>query len=208
MRIVLHEVDTCGTHTIPLENEELTYTYSHKRILIMIRRVTVLTLFAVCLTLNIASAQTSFHDAFLSSFDQANEKVVALAGAFSQDQYGWRPDEGVRSVSEALMHVAGANFFFGGMLGGEVPADYEGKNLEAEVSNKEDAIKALKASIEFARSAIAGVSTEALDEQIELFGNDAPRMSLVLLIGDHANEHLGQLIAYARSNDVTPPWSN
>jgi hypothetical protein len=23
----------------------------------------------------------------------------------------------------------------------------------------------------------------------------------------HLHEHLGQLIAYARANDVTPPWS-
>jgi hypothetical protein len=28
-----------------------------------------------------------------------------------------------------------------------------------------------------------------------------------LITATHLHEHLGQLIAYARSNAVTPPWS-
>ena len=30
---------------------------------------------------------------------------------------------------------------------------------------------------------------------------------IALMIGGDLHEHLGQLIAYARSNKVTPPWS-
>jgi hypothetical protein len=32
-------------------------------------------------------------------------------------------------------------------------------------------------------------------------------LELWLLTTTHIHEHLGQLIAYARSNDVVPPWS-
>ena len=39
------------------------------------------------------------------------------------------------------------------------------------------------------------------DEDVE----EATYLLLILL--SHSHEHLGQLIAYARSNDVTPPWS-
>jgi hypothetical protein len=28
-----------------------------------------------------------------------------------------------------------------------------------------------------------------------------------MVMGNHMHEHLGQSIAYARSNGVTPPWS-
>ena len=180
---------------------------SHNEEIVMFKRLTLLAVFAFSFTLG-ASAQSTFHKAFLSSLDQANEKVVSLAGAFSEDQYSWRPAEGVRSVSEAMMHVANANFFFGGQLGGEVPEMYKGRNLEKEVTTKAEAVKTLEASIKFVRDAVKGVSVEALDEEIDMFGNKAPRLSMVLLVGDHANEHLGQLIAYARSSGVVPPWSN
>jgi hypothetical protein len=29
----------------------------------------------------------------------------------------------------------------------------------------------------------------------------------MMVLASHAHEHLGQAIAYARSNNVTPPWS-
>lgn len=155
-----------------------------------------------------ASAQSTFHNTFLSSYDAATDKVMQLAGAFSEDQYDWRPAEGVRSVSEAMMHVASANFFFASMLGAELPEGINPQELEAKVKTKKEASKMLEMSIKLARKAVKNTSTAALEEEIDLFGNQAPKMRLVLLVGDHANEHLGQLIAYARSAGVVPPWSN
>jgi hypothetical protein len=32
-------------------------------------------------------------------------------------------------------------------------------------------------------------------------------MRFLLIFVEHVHEHLGQLIAYARSNSVVPPWS-
>lgn len=49
--------------------------------------------------------------------------------------------------------------------------------------------------------------THKLDDEVDLFGMKLNNMAIVLIIGGHANEHLGQLIAYARSNDIAPPWS-
>jgi hypothetical protein len=34
-----------------------------------------------------------------------------------------------------------------------------------------------------------------------------PRWAVMLQLVAHMNEHLGQSIAYARANDVVPPWS-
>lgn len=41
---------------------------------------------------------------------EVEEKVVGLAEAIPADKYGWRPAPGVRSVSEALMHIASAHY--------------------------------------------------------------------------------------------------
>ena len=41
----------------------------------------------------------------------------------------------------------------------------------------------------------------------KLFGRDNTYGGVKLLIITHLHEHLGQSIAYARTNKVTPPWS-
>ncbi len=173
----------------------------------MMKRVSLFAIFSFAFTFTV-SAQSGFHTAFLNSYDAATGKVLQLADAFPQDKYDWRPAEGIRSVSEAMMHVASANFFFASMLGAEVPEGVDPRGLEANVKTKAEASKMLKMSIEHARKAIEKTSAESLAEEIDLFGNKSTKMGLVLLVGDHANEHLGQLIAYARSSGVVPPWSN
>jgi hypothetical protein len=39
------------------------------------------------------------------------------------------------------------------------------------------------------------------------FPGEFTSMSAILISLGHTNEHLGQLIAYARMNGITPPWS-
>lgn len=148
-----------------------------------------------------------FNQMVLSSLDASSGKIVQLAEAFSEEQYAWRPMDGVNSVQEAILHVASANYFISGMLGHPAPEGLDVSQL-GKGANKEEIIKIYQASLEHARAAVAGVSEEALNEEINMFGQKAPRARLVLVVSDHAHEHLGQLIAYARSNKVVPPWSN
>jgi uncharacterized damage-inducible protein DinB len=42
---------------------------------------------------------------------------------------------------------------------------------------------------------------------IKLFGRDASVRLAMMLTIEHNSEHLGQSIAYARMNGITPPWS-
>ena len=177
----------------------------------MVKRTLLITLLALVINMP-AMAQVeeaTFKNAFMGSYDAATDKIVQLAMAFSEEQYDWRPDEGVRSVKEALMHVANANSFFSGALGVEVPESLKGRNLEKEVTTKEEAIMVLKESIELTQTALKGISAEQMGEEIDWFdGSKKPKLSMVMVVNDHAQEHLGQLIAYARSQGVVPPWSN
>lgn len=151
--------------------------------------------------------QSVFQKAFLGNLDRANEKILSLAEAFSEEQYAWRPAEGIRSVKDTLLHTAAANYGIGAMIGATMPEGLDPWGLEASVETKADAIKTLRESIEFAKMAIQNTSEEDLATEINLFGNPSTKMAAVLIIGAHANEHLGQLIAYARSSGVVPPWS-
>ena len=42
---------------------------------------------------------------------------------------------------------------------------------------------------------------------VKLFGRGMTKQGALMLILEAQHEHLGQSIAYARSNDVVPPWS-
>lgn len=150
---------------------------------------------------------TTFQKTFLAHYTAETNKLVDLAEAFSDDGMSWRPAEGIRSVREAILHVAGGNYFFSGMLGAERPEGINPREFEKTVKTKAEAVKTLKQSIAFVKKAVRGLDEESLNEKIKMFGNEVPRMQAVMTLGGHNYEHLGQLIGYARSSGVVPPWS-
>ena len=54
---------------------------------------------------------TGFKAEFFTNLDDAQEKILDLAGSIPAEKYGWRPASDVRSVSEVFMHIAGGNYF-------------------------------------------------------------------------------------------------
>jgi len=54
---------------------------------------------------------------------------------------------------------------------------------------------------------VTSVADARLGEPTKLFGQDSTVRAAMLLFVTHMHEHLGQLVAYARSNGVVPPWS-
>jgi uncharacterized damage-inducible protein DinB len=147
-------------------------------------------------------------ESMLFQVDQARDKLVALAEALPADKYGWRPGQGVRSAGEVFNHVSGANYFLPTLWGGAPPTGVDPRNFEKELSgDKAKTIDTMKKSFEHARAAILAVPEEDLNRKIKLFGHDAAVRDAMLIVVTHAHEHLGQSIAYARSNGVVPPWS-
>lgn len=138
---------------------------------------------------------------------QGNQaQVVALAEAFSEEQYNWRPMEGVNSVGEALLHVASGNYFMASKLGFAPPEDVDIMKL-GQITGKENIIAALKKSNDFVLEKVGLVESDQLDEEVDLGFMKANKLTGLLIIMEHNGEHKGQLIAYARSNGVVPPWS-
>ena len=148
-----------------------------------------------------------FTETFLKTYTAETDKLVSLAEAFSEEGFEWRPAEGIRSVREAVLHVAGANYFIGSRLGKEMPDGLNPRKFEEMYQSKDEAVAALKKSVAFVKSAVGSLDDEALAEPVKMFGQDFNKMGAALVVGGHAYEHLGQLIAYARSFGVVPPWS-
>ena len=158
-----------------------------------------------------ASAQEHDNSTFLENytgdFNGASKKLTDLAEATPADKFGWRPADGIRSVSEVYMHVAEANFALASALGVATPDDVNPQNLEQEVTEKDQVIEVLQTSQEQIRKALEMVMNEDLGGMVQAFEREWTRYQVLMIISGHSHEHLGQSIAYARSNDIVPPWS-
>jgi uncharacterized damage-inducible protein DinB len=135
-----------------------------------------------------------------------SRQLVALAEAIPAEKYAWRPAPGVRSTSEVFMHIATANFYMLSVTGPKMPADLR-EDSEKAVTAKADVIDWLKRSLEAVRIARAGLKPADFQRKLRVFGRDATVDGMYLRIIIHANEHMGQLVAYARMNGIVPPWS-
>ncbi len=152
-----------------------------------------------------AKAPSGYQAETIGQIDAAGKKLIQLAEAMPDETLAWRPSEKVRSSSEVYMHVAQANYFILGIAGikppGDLPEDME------KITAKADVIAHLKRSFEYTNGNIAKIPDEDLEKPVKLFGRDSTVRGVLLLLAVHSHEHLGQLIAYARTNNVTPPWS-
>ena len=74
-------------------------------------------------------------------------------------------------------------------------------------TDKDTIVRALTGSFENLQKILAGTPDADLDKMVMMFGGERTLRSALSLIQTHAHEHLGQSIAYARTNGVTPPWS-
>jgi len=156
----------------------------------------------------LASFGQSTFQSDLAAMVQANsEKVISLAEAIPEDHYDWSPAEGIRDVKGVIFHIAGANYFFPTMAGVTIPAGINPRDMGATVKGKEATIMALKDSYTHMINAINSLTDEQLAETKDIFGQQMTLRAAMLIAFGHCEEHMGQLIAYARSNDIAPPWS-
>jgi len=54
---------------------------------------------------------------------------------------------------------------------------------------------------------VAHLSEADLSQSVVLYGRDTEAWNVLLQLQVHMAEHLVQLIAYARMNEIVPPWS-
>jgi uncharacterized damage-inducible protein DinB len=153
------------------------------------------------------AAKAGVKGEILMWIQDAEDKLIQLAEAMPEKKYGWSPDKGVRTVGQVFMHVAAANYGVPTFIGVKAPAGFDFGTYEYSLTKKSDIVKALKDSFAHMEGAFKAMSDEDLDKPAEFFGMKTTSRGAYFLLLSHAHEHLGQSIAYARSNKVTPPWT-
>jgi uncharacterized damage-inducible protein DinB len=158
---------------------------------------------AVALMLPLAQAQPAGPQAaFAKDAGTLSQKFTGLARVMA-GKYDWKPGQGVRSVGDVFNLIVQENGLLADALTGKTNAGAEPAPI-TDPGKMQDALKASYANLQ---KAIAGLSDNDLQTHVKLFGEDMTRLGAVMLILGDQHEHLGQSIAYARSNGVVPPWS-
>lgn len=146
-------------------------------------------------------------EGYEGEWKHVSSQLIALAEATPEEKFSWRPAAGVRSTSEVYMHIAIANFYLLSVTGPKMPADLK-QDMEKSVTSKADVINWLKRSLKAVKTAHAKVTPADLQRKVKIADREATVDGMYLRIIVHDNEHMGQLVAYARMTGVVPPWSN
>lgn len=155
-----------------------------------------------------AYCQGQFQKESTGSLSFVSGHVMQLAQAVPADKYAYTPQTGVRSFAEVCAHVISANYFFASKLGAKIPDGVNMETLEKDLKTKDAVSAELKRSYDLVIGAIKNTNDAALAKKVEFpFPGEYTGMSAILIVLGHSNEHLGQMIAYARLNGITPPWS-
>ena len=130
-----------------------------------------------------------------------SDKFTGLARVMV-GKYDWKPGQGARSVGEVFNLIVIENGILAGTLSGTT-----GDGRPTAITDPERLQEALETSYANLQQTIARLSDADLKAPVKLFGRDMTKEGAIRYLFGDQHEHLGQSIAYARSNGVVPPWS-
>ena len=110
------------------------------------------------------------------------------------------------------MHIAFGNDGLTSLATGKAPPAEAGWEMnppkwDKKTTDKAQIKKILEKSFAWSRDTIKAFPDADLDKKVNFFGMQMSARAVLIALAGHVNEHLGQEVAYARSNKVTPPWS-
>ena len=153
-----------------------------------------------------SAPSSGFRAEFFRQWDDLEKKIVSLAEATPPDKYAWRPAQSVRSTGEVFAHIAEGNYGYMRWLGVQPPADVDLKTIE-QIAEKTKIIDLLKRSFDHVRQTVLKISDADLENPVKMMNRDGTVREAIFFVATHQPEHLGQSIAYARMNNIVPPWT-
>ena len=178
----------------------------------MVRKLLLLSCTLYAFTLHaqspaVLAANEGIWEGYDGEWRYVSRLLLSLAEAIPADKYAWRPGPGVRSVSEVLMHLAQSTFYLLSATGPKMPHELERNDVEQTIVSKPEVMAYLRRSLDAVKTARAQLKPGDLQRKVKIEGETVDVDGMYLRIICHDNEHMGQLIAYARTNGIVPPWS-
>ena len=143
--------------------------------------------------------------------------LVPLVEAMPADKFDFAPSasqgefKGVRTFRQQATHIAAVIYeVSAAVLGEKNPSETgENENGPSSLKTKEDVVKYLKDAFTYAHRAMASVTDKNATEMVKsAFGNrQVARLYMAEVPAWHSFDHYGQMVIYARLNNIVPPAS-
>jgi len=143
-------------------------------------------------------------------------EFVGVAEAMPADKYNFAPSadyfkpgattdfKDVRTFAQQIAHVTQANYhYFGSFAPTQPTVDVK---AIANLTSKDDLVKALKDSFAYGHAAIASITPQNAFQVINPKNPVTPATQAAGAVA-HAFDHYGQLVEYLRMNGIVPPAS-
>jgi hypothetical protein len=161
-----------------------------------------------------------YRSAVIGDLQDIGKKFQDLAKLMPPEKFTWRPAEGSRSVSELYLYVATQYYRqpyeFGAIraAGYEVEGDdaTSGRGnvtpLEKTTTDKGQVLIELNDSLSYFKGIMPTLSDTDMQKRVKIAGKDVTVYEALLMMDAQLRQRLGQAVAYARMNGVTPPWTD
>ena len=151
------------------------------------------------------------HEEQLADFETMRDKFVSLAEAFPEDTWDWTPMEDVRSVRDVMALIVAEGYLFPRLWNVDPPEGVE-LGFEAEMErvtdmSRADVIAEMERAFEHLLASCRDLTLADQVAEANWFGQPVNVAGAIARVGGDMHEHLGQAIAYARTNHIVPPWS-
>ena len=152
------------------------------------------------------------------SFRTVRKNTIQTAEDIPEDQYGFTPAEGTRSIGQTLAHIALSPLIQHTIHAGERRSNFEGFDFpalmkrmadqEAHERTKSQIIDLLKAEGDVWARFLDGVSEDFLAEPFTMPPGATPatksRFEMLLSVKEHEMHHRGQLMVAQRRLGIVP----
>jgi uncharacterized damage-inducible protein DinB len=169
------------------------------------RTILRLSFIAALLTATLAVAQDNPYSAFnKGAYARLKKIMIASAEKMPEESYSFKPTESVRSYGQLVGHLADAQYLFCSIaLGEKNPAP----GIEKSKTSKADLIAALNEAVAYCDKAYDSMTDASGTQMVKLFGNDAPKLDVLVVNNMHNMEHYGNMVTYMRLKNIVPPTS-
>ena len=153
-----------------------------------------------------SEVNSTFGKGFLSTWQRAAQFTLEVAEAMPASKYDFRPQQGVMTFKEHLIHIIHGCFYQTSSFITQKDPPIKSR-LKADQLSREEVIEWLRKALTYVETHLSKLSDTEMNQIAENFwGQDpTPKSGIFLLMRDHMTHHRGMMVLYLRMNDIKPP---
>jgi len=159
-----------------------------------------------CLIGTLGFAQNATIDHLVADFERSKAMSLEYIEAMPEDQFNYKPTEGVRTFAAQMLHGAQGTIRLAANGTGEAPI-YGDINIEQEASfqTKSEVRRIVAESFDFTIAGIQNMNPSKFDEVVVRGPYNVTRLGWIQKANEHVGHHRGQCAIYLRMQGITPP---